>query len=104
MIGIGCAGELEVQEHEDYDKWRIDIRVKFRDGEKLQLLTAQRQSGGVRFNDLRAYCYIVNAKYSAGTFSDHNLVPDEYDGTGPCTVLSGRRDQPGMYTTNMCRG
>ncbi|THH15953.1 hypothetical protein EW146_g4614 [Bondarzewia mesenterica] len=45
---IGCAGELAVQEHEDYDKWRIDIRVKFRDGEKLQLLTAQRQSGGER--------------------------------------------------------
>lgn len=45
---IGCAGELEVQEHEDYDKWRIDIRVKFRDGEKLQLLTGQRQSGGER--------------------------------------------------------
>ena len=29
------------------DKWAIDILVKFRDTEKLQLLTAQRQSGGV---------------------------------------------------------
>jgi len=27
----------------------VDIRVKFRDNEKLQLLTGQRQSGGVGF-------------------------------------------------------
>jgi hypothetical protein len=46
--GIGCAGEIRVSEHEDYEKWAIDILVKFRDSEKLQLLTAHRQSGGVR--------------------------------------------------------
>lgn len=45
---IGCAGEVRIGEHEDFDKWTIDILVKFRDSEKMQLLTAQRQSGGER--------------------------------------------------------
>ncbi|KZT37531.1 P-loop containing nucleoside triphosphate hydrolase protein [Sistotremastrum suecicum HHB10207 ss-3] len=45
---IGCAGEVRISENEDYEKWAIDILVKFRDNEKLQLLTAQRQSGGER--------------------------------------------------------
>ncbi|KAK2463737.1 hypothetical protein APHAL10511_004230 [Amanita phalloides] len=45
---IGCAGEIRISPHEDYDKWAIDILVKFRDSEKLQLLTGQRQSGGER--------------------------------------------------------
>lgn len=47
LLGIGCAGEVRIGEHEDFDKWTIDILVKFRDSEKMQLLTAQRQSGGV---------------------------------------------------------
>ncbi|KAL1705307.1 hypothetical protein EV121DRAFT_258668 [Schizophyllum commune] len=45
---IGCAGEVRIREDPDYEKWAIDILVKFRDSEKLQLLTAQRQSGGER--------------------------------------------------------
>lgn len=45
--GLGCAGEIKISEHEDYKKWAIDILVKFRDDERLQLLTAERQSGGV---------------------------------------------------------
>ncbi|KAI9016538.1 hypothetical protein CLU79DRAFT_763165 [Phycomyces nitens] len=45
---IGCAGEVGISEHEDFDKWGIEIRVKFRDNEKLQILTGQRQSGGER--------------------------------------------------------
>ncbi|KAH9942592.1 P-loop containing nucleoside triphosphate hydrolase protein [Amylocystis lapponica] len=45
---LGCAGEIKIREHEDYDKWAIDILVKFRDQEKLQLLTGERQSGGER--------------------------------------------------------
>ena len=48
LPGISCAGEIRISEHEDYEKWAIDILVKFRDSEKLQLLTAHRQSGGVR--------------------------------------------------------
>ncbi len=47
LIGIGCAGEIRINENEDFEKWAIDILVKFRDSEKLQLLTAHRQSGGV---------------------------------------------------------
>ncbi|KAG5651262.1 hypothetical protein H0H81_009306, partial [Sphagnurus paluster] len=42
---IGCAGEIRISENDDYEKWAIDILVKFRDTEKLQLLTGQRQSG-----------------------------------------------------------
>lgn len=45
---IGNAGEVRVARHEDYDKWGIEIMVKFRDNEQLQLLTASRQSGGER--------------------------------------------------------
>ncbi|KAI8330175.1 P-loop containing nucleoside triphosphate hydrolase protein [Chlamydoabsidia padenii] len=45
---IGCAGEVGIGRDEDYSKWGIEIRVKFRDHEKLQLLTGQRQSGGER--------------------------------------------------------
>ncbi|KAJ7043397.1 hypothetical protein C8F04DRAFT_1072037 [Mycena alexandri] len=45
---IGCAGEIRVRQEESYDQWAIDILVKFRDTEKLQLLTGQRQSGGER--------------------------------------------------------
>ncbi|KAJ6469210.1 hypothetical protein C8R47DRAFT_1024336 [Mycena vitilis] len=45
---IGCAGEIRVRQEESYAQWAIDILVKFRDTEKLQLLTAQRQSGGER--------------------------------------------------------
>ncbi|CDO77206.1 hypothetical protein BN946_scf184747.g19 [Trametes cinnabarina] len=45
---IGCAGEIRIREEEDYEKWAIDIMVKFRDDEKLQLLTGERQSGGER--------------------------------------------------------
>ncbi|TFK46958.1 P-loop containing nucleoside triphosphate hydrolase protein [Heliocybe sulcata] len=45
---IGCAGEVRISRHEDFEKWAIDILVKFRDSEKLQLLTGQRQSGGER--------------------------------------------------------
>ncbi|CAG8734677.1 15788_t:CDS:2, partial [Acaulospora morrowiae] len=45
---IGCVGEVRVSTNEDYDKWGIDILVKFRDNERLQVLTGQRQSGGER--------------------------------------------------------
>ncbi|KAH9927340.1 P-loop containing nucleoside triphosphate hydrolase protein [Fomitopsis serialis] len=45
---LGCAGEVRIREHDDFDKWAIDILVKFRDDEKLQLLTGERQSGGER--------------------------------------------------------
>ena len=48
--GIGCAGQINVAQNEDFDKWAIEILVKFRDEERLQPLTAERQSGGVSSN------------------------------------------------------
>ncbi|KTW32059.1 DNA repair ATPase SMC5 [Pneumocystis jirovecii RU7] len=45
---IGCVGEVRIGKNNGFDKWRIEILVKFRDNENLQLLTAQRQSGGER--------------------------------------------------------
>lgn len=35
---------------DNFDKWGIQIKVKFRDSEKLQVLTGQRQSGGVCYH------------------------------------------------------
>jgi chromosome segregation ATPase len=48
FAGIGCAGEVRLTPHDDYDKWGIDILVKFRETEQLTVLDAQRQSGGER--------------------------------------------------------
>ena len=59
MGQIGCAGQVSIykadDEHDeeddetsDFEKWGIHIRVKFREHESLQLLTAHRQSGGER--------------------------------------------------------
>lgn len=45
---LGCAGEVHLARDDNYEKWGIDILVKFRDTERLQLLTNQRQSGGER--------------------------------------------------------
>ncbi|KAK9486669.1 P-loop containing nucleoside triphosphate hydrolase protein [Lipomyces starkeyi] len=45
---IGCAGAVNVGKDEDYENWSVQIRVKFREHEQLQLLTHQRQSGGER--------------------------------------------------------
>ncbi|KAL1872334.1 Structural maintenance of chromosomes protein 5 [Diaporthe australafricana] len=45
---INCAGEVSVHKDEDFDKWAIDIRVKFREEEALQKLDQHRQSGGER--------------------------------------------------------
>lgn len=42
---IGCAREIRISRHEGFDKWTINILVKFHEKERLQLLTAQRQSG-----------------------------------------------------------
>ncbi|THH29882.1 hypothetical protein EUX98_g4315 [Antrodiella citrinella] len=62
---IGCAGEIRISQHEDYDKWAIDILVKFRDNEKLQLLTGERQSGGER--SLTTIMYLMSLTEEART-------------------------------------
>ncbi|MEW5312584.1 MAG: hypothetical protein WDW38_004208 [Sanguina aurantia] len=48
FASIGCVGEIQLQEDVDYDKFAIQIRVKFRENEDLQLLNGTRQSGGER--------------------------------------------------------
>ncbi|KAG2501169.1 hypothetical protein HYH03_000984 [Edaphochlamys debaryana] len=45
---IGCAGEVRLQESEDYDKYAIEIMVQYRASESLTQLTGARQSGGER--------------------------------------------------------
>ncbi|CAG8976690.1 hypothetical protein HYALB_00010816 [Hymenoscyphus albidus] len=45
---IGCAGEVSVNKAEDFSDWAIEIKVKFRENESLQILDAHRQSGGER--------------------------------------------------------
>lgn len=45
---INCAGEVGVHKDEDFDKWAIEIKVKFRENETLQKLDQHRQSGGER--------------------------------------------------------
>lgn len=45
---INCAGEVSVHKDEDFDKWAMEIRVKFRENEELQKLDQHRQSGGER--------------------------------------------------------
>jgi len=46
---LGIRGEIGLDRTEaDYDKWGIQIKVAFRDNEKVQILTSHRQSGGER--------------------------------------------------------
>merc|ERR1712167_551260 len=45
MKQLHCAGEVRLQEADTYDKWGIEISVRFREGEKLSVLTATQQSG-----------------------------------------------------------
>jgi structural maintenance of chromosomes protein 5 len=53
---ISCVGEVLLSKtgssnnnHEDdFEKWEIQIMVQFRETEKMQLLTGNRQSGGER--------------------------------------------------------
>lgn len=45
---INCAGSIQLEKAEDFNKWGITIFVQFRNTEKLQPLTCQRHSGGER--------------------------------------------------------
>lgn len=48
FAAIGCAGQVELTESAEFDKYSINIKVKFRKEEDLVALTANRQSGGER--------------------------------------------------------
>ncbi|KAF3047971.1 Structural maintenance of chromosomes protein 5 [Didymella heteroderae] len=46
---IGCAGEVTVyKDEDDFNAWSIQISVRFREGESMSVLNANRQSGGER--------------------------------------------------------
>ncbi|OWF46168.1 Structural maintenance of chromosomes protein 5 [Mizuhopecten yessoensis] len=48
---MNCAGEIELHQpenQEDYEKYGVKIKVKFRDAESLRELTPHHQSGGER--------------------------------------------------------
>lgn len=49
---IHCAGAVRIRKEgrdgRDFENWAIEIQVKFREAEAMQVLTAQRQSGGER--------------------------------------------------------
>ncbi|KAF2745842.1 structural maintenance of chromosomes protein 5 [Sporormia fimetaria CBS 119925] len=45
---IGCAGQVDVDKDEDFEKWSIKISVRFREHETLTQLDSHRQSGGER--------------------------------------------------------
>jgi chromosome segregation ATPase len=48
MRELGCAGEVALQEDDDYAKWQLQIRVTFRNNEPLQPLSGNVHSGGER--------------------------------------------------------
>ena len=58
---MNCAGEVSLEESEDFAKYGIVIRVKFRNNEELQALNAQRQSGGERSVSTMLYLLALQA-------------------------------------------
>jgi len=48
MKNISCAGEVRIHKEDDYDKWGVQILVKFRANQPLAILDSHRQSGGER--------------------------------------------------------
>ncbi|SNX85906.1 related to SMC5 - Structural maintenance of chromosomes, required for cell viability [Melanopsichium pennsylvanicum] len=55
---MGLAGELRIVQDVDYEKWKLEIMVKFRNAEELAPLSAQHQSGGER--TLSTIMYIMS--------------------------------------------
>nr|WJN25108.1 structural maintenance of chromosome protein [Farysia itapuensis] len=43
---LGLAGELRIGEDADFEKWKLEIMVKFRNNEELAPLSGHHQSGG----------------------------------------------------------
>nr|WJN25112.1 structural maintenance of chromosome protein [Pseudozyma thailandica] len=55
---MGLVGELRIVENSDFEKWKLEILVKFRNDEAVAPLSAQRQSGGER--TLSTIMYIMS--------------------------------------------
>ncbi|PKI83428.1 Structural maintenance of chromosomes protein 5 [Malassezia vespertilionis] len=76
---LGCAGEVRLARDESFEKWGIDILVKFRETEQLQLLTGHRQSGGER--SLSTILYLLSLTELAR--SPFSLVDEINQGMDP---------------------
>ena len=87
LSGMGCNGQVSLycgcpdfDGCNAFDKYAIHIRVKFRDEEELQLLPANRQSGGER-----AVCtilYIIALQVSIQMLATAMLsTPTRHPGT-----------------------
>jgi len=48
MANVGCAGQVKLEQKEDFAEWAIEIFVKFRDNEPVCRLDSHVQSGGER--------------------------------------------------------
>eukprot|EP00051_Salpingoeca_urceolata_P001875 m.44782 g.44782 ORF g.44782 m.44782 type:complete len:1069 (+) comp11735_c0_seq1:335-3541(+) len=59
---LDCVGQVSLREEgTDFEKYGIEIRVKFRHNEPLQLLTAHHQSGGERSVSTMLYLMALQA-------------------------------------------
>jgi hypothetical protein len=64
---LNCAGEVRLGRHDDYDQWGIEILVKFRDEEKLELLDGisnnsfiMYRASSVRWREICVYYALFN--------------------------------------------
>lgn len=98
LLGLDNRGEVRIREHEDYAQWAIEIMVSFRAEDKLHLLTATHQSGGVRNSSLVPTLSLPTLTSpecsSPGTITLHHHVPHEHDRALQRTLLFGRRVSP----------
>jgi len=44
---VKVIGQVRIRKTTSYEEWALEILVKFRDSEDLQVLSHKRQSGGV---------------------------------------------------------
>ena len=68
-----CAGMVSLEPHpkdnpdfSDFEKYGVQIKVKFRDQEELQELNAQRQSGGERSVSTMLYLMALQVRGDTG--------------------------------------
>ena len=73
-MGMESAGEVRLDpdpdaqpDYSEFDKFGVQIKVKFRDKEQLQDLNAQRQSGGER--SVSTMLYLMALQVSSRSFT-----------------------------------
>lgn len=91
MIEVNVVGQVRLKRMPRYEDWALEILVKFRDKEELQVLSHQRQSGGVSQSSLLAEPVRVGTDPAlVGTIAYHDHVPHELDEAITDTFLVGR--------------